>query len=191
MKLTPEERLLFVERYKRNEASINSLAKEAQVAISTMIRWIAIYDNEGPTGLLTTSKNRSYSVELKLNAVKDYLSGKHCGLQSIAKKYGLRNKTQLENWLKIYNTHRNFRSESGGSRMSQSRKITVKERIEIVHYCIVNGRDYGKTAIHYQVSYQQVRNWVLKYDEMGEKGLEDRRGHRAGSEPARTAYQIA
>ncbi|WP_442784501.1 MULTISPECIES: helix-turn-helix domain-containing protein [unclassified Enterococcus] len=26
----------------------------------------------------------------------------------------------------------------------------------------------------YQVSYQQVRNWVLKYEEMGEAGLKDR-----------------
>ncbi|EAG2278164.1 transposase [Enterococcus casseliflavus] len=70
--------------------------------------------------------------------------------------------------------------------MSKSRKTTLNERIKIVHDCIINGRDYGKTAIQYQVSYQQVRNWVLKYDEMGEKGLEDRRGQRAGSKPART-----
>ncbi|MBK0038797.1 MULTISPECIES: helix-turn-helix domain-containing protein [unclassified Enterococcus] len=28
--------------------------------------------------------------------------------------------------------------------------------------------------IKYQVSYQQVRNWVLKYEEMGEAGLKDR-----------------
>ncbi|NAD74204.1 helix-turn-helix domain-containing protein, partial [Enterococcus hirae] len=46
--------------------------------------------------------------------------------------------------------------------------------------------NYGKTAIKYQVSYQQVRNWVLKYKEMGEAGLKDRRGHRAGTEPSRT-----
>ncbi|MEQ7187226.1 helix-turn-helix domain-containing protein, partial [Enterococcus avium] len=107
-------------------------------------------------------------------------------LRAVAKKYGLRNKKQLEDWLKIYNTHRNFKSESGGSRMSKSRKTTLNERVKIVHDCIINGRDYGKTAIQYHVSYQQVRNWVLKYDEMGEKGLEDRRGQRAGSKPART-----
>ncbi|WP_143354166.1 helix-turn-helix domain-containing protein [Enterococcus hirae] len=47
--------------------------------------------------------------------------------------------------------------------MSQSRKTTFKERVEIVHYCIVHDHNYGKTAIKYQVSYQQVRNWVLKY----------------------------
>ncbi len=61
--------------------------------------------------------------------------------------------------------------------MSKSRKTTLNERIKIVHDCIINGRDYGKTAIQYQVSYQQVRNWVLKYDEMGEKGLKTVEGN--------------
>ena len=38
----------------------------------------------------------------------------------------------------------------------------------------------------YNCSYQQVRNWVLRYEQMGTAGLEDRRGRRTGSQPART-----
>lgn len=41
-------------------------------------------------------------------------------------------------------------------------------------------------ALKYQCSYQQVRNWVKRYEEMGSKGLEDRRGRRVGSLPSRT-----
>jgi transposase-like protein len=41
-------------------------------------------------------------------------------------------------------------------------------------------------ALKYNCSYQQVRNWVLRYEKMGAAGLEDRRGRRAGSQPART-----
>jgi transposase-like protein len=41
-------------------------------------------------------------------------------------------------------------------------------------------------AIKYNCSYQQVRNWVIKYEEMGWAGLEDRRGFRAGTQPSRT-----
>ncbi|WP_221692891.1 helix-turn-helix domain-containing protein [Enterococcus casseliflavus] len=48
MKLSSEERLAFVERALKNEASINSLAKEAQVSFSTIERWIILYENEGP-----------------------------------------------------------------------------------------------------------------------------------------------
>jgi len=36
------------------------------------------------------------------------------------------------------------------------------------------------------VSYQQVYTWTKKYREMGEAGLEDRRGRRVGTQPSRT-----
>lgn len=82
----------FCRKSFKNEASINSLAKEAQVSFSTIERWITLYENEGPTGLLPTKRNQSYSTELKLNAVHDYLAGTHGSLRVVAKKYGLRNK---------------------------------------------------------------------------------------------------
>ena len=70
--------------------------------------------------------------------------------------------------------------------MTKRRDTTAEERIRIVKECIANGNDYGGTAIKYQVSYQQVYTWAKKYREMGEAGLEDRRGHRAGTLPSRT-----
>ena len=44
-----------------------------------------------------------------------------------------------------------------------------------------NDKNYGAMALKYQCSYQQVRNWVKRYEKMGSKGLEDRRGRRVGS----------
>ena len=70
--------------------------------------------------------------------------------------------------------------------MKKARQTTLEERIEIVQYCLDHDRNYGEAAIRYECSYQQVRNWVIKYDAMGKSGLEDRRGHRAGTEPSRT-----
>ena len=70
--------------------------------------------------------------------------------------------------------------------MAKSRDTTLEERVEIVKACIANGNDYGGTALKYQVSYQQVYTWVKRYRAMGEAGLEDRRGHRAGTLPSRT-----
>ena len=52
--------------------------------------------------------------------------------------------------------------------------------------CIENGNNYGEIAIKYQVSYQQVYTWVKKYKELGEAGLEDRRGHRTAQQEPRT-----
>lgn len=57
------------------------------------------------------------------------------------------------------------------------RKTTIEERKEIVEYCIAHGRDYKNTASRFNVSYSQVYSWVKKYDECGETGLTDRRGH--------------
>lgn len=184
-KLASEKLLVLVESYLNAEGSISHLAKSEGISRATLKRWITIYENEGPIGLFAKRKNTNYPVELKIKAVNDYLSGLG-SLREISKKYKLRNPTQLRDWIKSYNTHRNFKSESGGSQMSQARKTTFEERIEIVHDCLMNQHNYGQMAIKYQVSYQQVRNWVFKYEEMGELGLQDRRGHRAGTVSSRT-----
>ena len=58
-----------------------------------------------------------------------------------------------------------------------SRKTTIEERKEIVEYCINHNRNYKETASVYSVSYSQVYSWVKKYDENGDDGLIDKRGH--------------
>ena len=58
-----------------------------------------------------------------------------------------------------------------------SRKTTIEERIEMVKYCINHSRNYKNTAAKYDVSYNQVYSWVRKYDNFGEEGLIDKRGH--------------
>lgn len=68
----------------------------------------------------------------------------------------------------------------------ESRKTTYEERVEIVRYCLNHGSDYGETALKYDVTYQNVYQWVAKYRELGNPGLEDRRGKRRGSLPARS-----
>ena len=57
------------------------------------------------------------------------------------------------------------------------RKTTIEERKDIVKYCIEHNRDYKGTAATYDVSYTQVYNWVRKFDTLGERSLDDRRGH--------------
>lgn len=46
-------------------------------------------------------KNNSYSNELKIQAVQSYLNGEGSYV-TVAQKYGLKSKTQLENWVKNY-----------------------------------------------------------------------------------------
>ena len=70
--------------------------------------------------------------------------------------------------------------------MKNTRKTTQEERVRIAKECIENGSNYGEIAIKYQVSYQNVYSWVKKYRELGEAGLEDRRGQRMAQQEPRT-----
>ncbi len=47
--------------------------------------WISIYQYDGPTGLLNQPKNKSYSKDLKISAINDYLNGEG-SLQDILHK---------------------------------------------------------------------------------------------------------
>lgn len=75
--------------------------------------------------------------------------------------------------------------------MKEAHSTTHEERILIVKDCVENGKDYGEMALKYKVSYQQVRTWVLHFEELGEAGLEDRRGRRKKDQTPRTELEQA
>lgn len=183
---TLEERCELVERCFRNEISLKEAGEEIGVTDKTIRRWISLYESGGPSALNPIINNTRYPKELKRAAVLDYIHGPGSTLIDIAKRYGIRHTKQLREWLKVYNTHRDFKTISGGSAMSNSRITTEDERLEIVLYCLENGKNYGETAIKYHVSYQSVYQWVAKYEQLGKAGLEDRRGRRKGTLPSRT-----
>jgi transposase-like protein len=164
-------------------------ARQAGVSKAVVQEWIKRYEAHGELGLIDLQKNQVYSPETKLSAVTDYLNGVG-SLQSIAAKYGLRSKTQLQKWIRMYNNGEDFsRKMSGGSRMTASRKTTKEERIQIVKECIANGCNYGESAIKHNVSYQQVYGWVKRFKELGEAGLEDRRGRRKVDQEPRSEVE--
>ena len=120
-------------------------------------------------------KEKSYSAELKYQAVSDYLSGKGL-LREICRKYKIRSTRQLRNWIKMYNGHKELKCHTGGSRMTKGRKTTYEERIVFVKECIENGCNYTEIAQKHQVGYQQIYTWVQKYKKYGEDALKDRQG---------------
>lgn len=70
--------------------------------------------------------------------------------------------------------------------MKKAKNTTLDERLKIVTDCLANDKNYGAMALKYDCSYQQVRNWVIRYEKMGQAGLEDRRGRRIASLSSRT-----
>ena len=188
-KYSVEERLAWVTRILSNEITIKQAARMSGINDMTIIDWLRLYEVEGIQGLAPQSRKRSYPADLKRMAVEEYLAG-GISLRQICKKHKIRDKTQLRDWIKRYNSGKNFgRKMSGGSRMKKTRKTSQEERIQIVKACMERGFDYGATALEYKVSYQQVYTWVQKYKELGEAGLEDRRGKRTASQTPRTEIE--
>lgn len=178
-KRTPEEIIQSVKRYQRGETSQGAEAKRLGVSKQAFQDWVRIYETYGESGFLRT-ENRRYSKELKLSAVQAYLNGEGSHA-AICKKYGISSRTQLQNWIKMYNGHRELRPSRGrGSDiyMTKGKATTYEERLEIVSYCIEHGNDYTATIEKYGVSYQQIYSWVRKYNEKGAEGLVDKRGKR-------------
>lgn len=74
-KLEAEDKLKVVEKYLSGQLGCKEASRIAGVDTVTIRRWVNRYKAEGPTGLLSSAQNRSYSRETKLAAVQDYLSG--------------------------------------------------------------------------------------------------------------------
>ena len=190
-KVTPEERTEAAKACVEGRMSAGEAARRLDVDESQVREWVFRYKAHGAEAFQEQERNTVYSSELKAQAVREYIKG-NLSQREIAAKYGLRSTSQIRDWIKVYNSGRNFeRQMSGGSRMKQGRETTQEERIAIVRDCLENGSNFGAAAIKYNVSYQQVYTWVKKFKELGEAGLEDRRGKRIVDQEARTELEKA
>lgn len=157
--------------------SLIEIVKKFNVSENTIREWKYIFDKYGTEGLKESSTWKPYTKELKLSAINDYLSG-HYSLREIVRKYEISSESVLRKWINKYNSHRELKDTAKGrtSSMTKGRKKTWDERIHIVLDCLGNGKDYQKTAETYDVSYQQVYQWVKKYENGGDEALKDKRG---------------
>lgn len=192
-KIAIEEKVKVTRAYMAGKISMEEAARRAGVSPSSIASWARKYRTEGAKGLAPAEKNRVYSPELKRQAVLEYLAG-GCSQSAICEKYKIRSKRQLRCWIKVYNIHGEFNSvkhSGGGSYMRKSRGTTLEERIRIVKDCITSGKNYGEMALKYNVSYQQARIWTLRFEKIGEAGLQDRRGRRKKDQTPRTELERA
>ena len=185
-KLTVDHILKIIDEHFEEGKSSRTIAAKYGISHATVEEWLVQYKANGITAFIRDGRNKTYSTELKLQAVGDYLNGAG-SYKALSAKYRLRSTMQLREWVKVYNSGRGFRQKmSGGSRMKEARPTTAEERIQIAKDCIANGGNYGETALKFNVSYQQVYQWVKKFREKGEAGLEDRRGKRLKDQTPRT-----
>ena len=176
-RITSEEKIKAVKRHLNDGESAMRIAKSLDVGKTSVRDWCRRYESMGPEAF-DKSANKKYSLELKESAVQYYLDGKG-SISDTCKKFKIRSTTQLRNWIMRY-TDLSLRTSPGGKvkmTMTKGRKTTLQERIDIVTDHIESGMSYAETAEKYDVSYQQVYQWIQKYKAKGVDGLVDRRGH--------------
>lgn len=181
-KIKPELKVAAVKKYLDGKASCTTISHCLGVNKASVRQWINNYQVMGVKAF-GGHTNKRYSKELKEQAVADYLSGRG-SLFDLSRKYKIKSKNQLWVWIKKYNGHEELKaSGTGGTgNMTQGRKTTFDERVEIVQYCIAQNHNYAETAQKYKVSYQQARSYTIKYEAGGIDALRDRRGRRKPQE---------
>lgn len=183
VRYTAEEKYAIIQEYQDGLGTLNDIACKYNIYRKTITQWIYKFDRYGTEGLVESSTWKKYSRELKENAIQDYISGE-LQLTEVIRKYEISDHSVFLKWLKKYNSHSEVKATGKGmSRsMTKGRTTTLKEKIEIVLSCIANGLNYQNTADAYKVSYQQVYQWVKKYESGGEDALKDRRGRKKDEE---------
>ena len=176
--LSDEERIEAVQEYLEGKGSYRSIARKYGINYERFRQLAIRAKTEGIEAVKTRSTNKKYQVETKIKAVREYMEGKY-SLVEICSRYQISGHSVLIQWIKWYNSGRDFKERTRSERgitMNKGRKTTQEERAEIVAFCIENGKDYRLAMEKYSVSYQQIYSWVRKYEATGIEGLTDRRG---------------
>lgn len=178
-KYSKEMKLEIVKRYLKGE-SATALANEYGMSRGmndTIRKWAHKYEAIGERGFNSSNTNKTYTKELKERVIEEYLKGR-ISLEGLANKYNISSSEIVRCWVLKYNSGIEIKdyNPKGEVYTMKSRKTTYEERLEIVQYVIANDYDYKGAADKYSVAYANVYQWVLKYNQFGEKGLSDRRG---------------
>lgn len=173
-----EEKISAVQEYLDGKGSMKTIAQRLGIAFQSFKQWVKNYEAMG-IDAFKTNHNKHYSKAEKEQAVAAYLAGEGSHME-ICQKFKILSTSQLRSWIKKYNGHEELKvSGTGGlTIMTKGRKTSFEERIEIVEYCIAHDHNYTATAEKYEISYQQARNYTVKYEDGGVDALQDRRGKR-------------
>jgi transposase len=180
-----QEKYELIMAYLDRQTSIPDFCRQNNITKNTIKKWLFLFETYGMKGLEGSCGWKGYSNEVKTAAVLDYLSGTY-SLTEIIRKYEISSDSVLRKWIKHYNDHRELKETKRMSNsMIKGRSTTLEERLEIVMYCLQNEKNYHQVSEYFKVSYQQVYQWVKKYEKDGEDSLKDKRG-RSKSEPELT-----
>ena len=177
-KYSLEDKLRMVKLVLEDKRGITSTAVNEGIDHTTLAEWIRNYQIYGLEAFQHRGTTRRTSAEKEV-AVQEYLSG-HGSLRDICKKHKIASTHTLRQWISLYNSHKELKASGtgGSSLMTKGRKTTFEERVEIASHCISHDHNYAEASEKFKVSYQQARNYTVKYETGGISALQDNRGKR-------------
>ena len=171
-------RLELLYGYQKTESGLKVYADMHHVNQNTMTRWIRQFLLHGLAGVRHRSFNHRYSLNTKIEAVKEYQAG--FPGEKIIEKYDIRSLSQLKQWSIQYNNDE-LKTKSRKRVRKMGRKVSFEEKCKIVQWVLDHDNDYQGATIQFNVSYQRVYSWVHKYHEAADswEALKDNRGGEA------------
>ena len=164
-----DRKIHAVKQYYAGSGSLNEIAAKFGVHRSTLQKWLLNYELFGEKGLCHCAGKHHYPAIVKQQAAESYLSGQ-MSIEAVCKKYHLRTRSQMEQWVMMYNGQKGFRSP-GGRRGVQLTMASYEERKAAVEYCIAHEKNYKLTAEYSGFTYQQIYGWVQRYQKAGLEGF--------------------
>lgn len=181
-KYTQAQKIRACKLYLSGEKAASEIALEMGMSPNgrNVIReWAKVYQSQGIKAFEEKIQNQTYTKELKLKVVQEYLSEK-VSIQALVIKYNISSTSVLRRWIKWYNNHMELKDYDPKPEvyMTNTLKTTYEEKITIVKDCLDHNRDIKGTAEKYGCKYAQLYQWIRKYEADGQDALIDKRGKR-------------
>lgn len=121
-----EEKIEICRRYLDGSESVTSLTQEINVCITTVQRWIRIFQAYGDSAFDEKPANELYTKEFKRKVVEAYLAGDG-SLRDIAVKYKIPACGTVLVWVKLYSDYIELKDKrgirSGNKRMGKTLQL--------------------------------------------------------------------
>ena len=98
VKISAETKIECAKLVASGKIGAKALAHQRNFNQQRVRYWVALYKAHGETAFINHGINKVYPMELKLQAVNDYLNGKG-SYETIAAEYGFRALEQLRQWV--------------------------------------------------------------------------------------------
>lgn len=152
-----EQKLSALRMMEEETYTWKEIQEAHDVSKDTLQLWKVKFDTGGIDALKESRTWKHYTKEQKIATVRDCLD--ELTEVGVLSKHQISSRSVLYRWIKKYASHSELTdSRKGMDRaMAKGRKTTFEERIEIVRYCLDNGRNYQRTDEIFAVSFMAGR----------------------------------